>query len=58
MVSGGESGKMGICARPQQGAEVSGRSVKTISSQKVAAMDKLGLRSALEQFAYARQHKL
>lgn len=39
-------------------AEVSGRSVKTISSQKVAAMDKLGLRSELELFAYARQHKL
>lgn len=39
-------------------AEVTGRSVKTISSQKVAAMEKLGLRSELELFAYARQHKL
>jgi two-component system capsular synthesis response regulator RcsB len=39
-------------------AELSGRSVKTISSQKVAAMEKLGLRSDLELFAYARQHKL
>jgi two-component system capsular synthesis response regulator RcsB len=39
-------------------AEATGRSVKTISSQKVAAMEKLGLRSELELFAYARQHKL
>lgn len=39
-------------------AEITGRSIKTISSQKVAAMEKLGLRSELELFAYARQHKL
>lgn len=39
-------------------AELTDRSVKTISSQKVAAMEKLGLRSDLELFAYARQHKL
>lgn len=39
-------------------AEATGRSIKTISSQKVAAMEKLGLRSELELFAYARQHKL
>lgn len=41
-----------------QVAASSGRSVKTISSQKVAAMEKLGLRSDLELFAYARQYKL
>jgi len=41
-----------------QVAEICGRSVKTISSQKVAAMEKLGLRSDLELFAYARQYKL
>ncbi len=39
-------------------AELSDRSVKTISSQKVSAMQKLGLRSELELFAYARQHRL
>lgn len=39
-------------------AEATGRSIKTISGQKVAAMDKLGLRSDLELMAYARQHKI
>lgn len=39
-------------------AEKLGRSVKTISSQKNSAMEKLGLRSDVELYAYARQHGL
>lgn len=34
------------------------RSVKTISSQKVDAMSKLGLKSDLDVFSYAREHGL
>jgi len=32
------------------------RSVKTISRQKMDAMSKLGLKSDLEVYAYAREH--
>lgn len=34
------------------------RSVKTVSHQKMGAMAKLGLRSDLELYAYAREHGL
>lgn len=34
------------------------RNVKTISSQKIAAMEKLGLRSDLDIYAYVREHGL
>jgi two-component system capsular synthesis response regulator RcsB len=39
-------------------ADALGRSIKTVSTQKMSAMEKLGLRSDLELYAYTREHKL